>query len=407
LRLSEPAIDKPARLLVLVVSLYLLTLALLPWTWFPPFPWLHEHAQWSDAAFAATAVLWAIERYRTGSWPRLRPAHAALALYFLFACLSLVFTSSNPGSGAPKLLGVAELCALALITSDLASRPGVFPSIARSIAISSVVTAAAAVAGLLLFYNGVSTSLIGSYGDLVPSRWYARVQAGTYHPNLLASFCIFAAAIITRREGELPAWLRRVTLAALWLTVLLTFSRGLFGFALAMLIRSARTPLRRRLAAAFAAVCVGAVIVLTIWNLSINPAHPLEAHFESAESSRHQAADSSLTTLFDHPLFGSGLGIQPGRYRGLPFDAHCTPINIAATLGLPSLIAFSFLIASLWRGRARPTDLSIWGGLAGLALDGLAQDIEDFRHVWVMIGLAATSLAAERDPASSKTKRSP
>jgi len=42
----------------------------------------------------------------------------------------------------------------------------------------------------------------------------------------------------------------------------------------------------------------------------------------------------------------------------------------------------------LWRRRWRPTDLAIWSGLAGLLLDGLAQDVESFRHLWVMIGLA-------------------
>jgi hypothetical protein len=82
------------------------------------------------------------------------------------------------------------------------------------------------------------------------------------------------------------------------------------------------------------------------------------------------------------------LGTSPGQHRGAPFDSHLTPLNIAATLGLPALVAFSSLIALLWRRRSRPTDLAIWGGLAGLALDGLAQDIEDFRHLWVMIGLA-------------------
>lgn len=140
------------------------------------------------------------------------------------------------------------------------------------------------------------------------------------------------------------------------------------------------------------------MIVLTIWNLSINPAHPLEAHFQAAKSSRHQAAVSSLTTLFDNPLFGSGLGTHPGQYRGLPFDSHCTPLNIAATLGLPALVVFSFLIAVLWRKRRLPTDLAIWGGLAGLALDGLAQDIEDFRHLWVMIGVAGADFGAKSSP---------
>jgi hypothetical protein len=337
--------------------------------------------------------MWAIERWRLRLLPRLCPAHVALALYFLFACLSLFFGSPNPRAGLPKLLGVAELCALAFITSDLAERPRVLRGIARAIATTSLLTAAAALLGLLFFYEGMSSPLIGIYGELEPSRWYARIQAGTYNPNLLASFCIFASAIVAHRDGELPVWLRRITLAALFITVCLTFSRGILGFALAAVIRGANTPFRRRVAAVCAVVCVGIMISLTVWSPSINPAHPLDLSFQSIDSSRYQAATSSLATLLRHPLFGSGLGTSPGEYHGAPFDSHLTPLNIAATLGLPALISFVFLITLLWQRRLRPTDLCVWGGLAGLALDGLAQDIEDFRHLWVMIGLAGASLS--------------
>jgi hypothetical protein len=378
----------------IVIALYLVSLALLPWSWFPPFPWLHQHSQWSDAVFAVTAAAWLIERLRMRSWPQFRLAHAALGLYFLLALLSLLIAAPDIRAGAAKLVGTAELCSLAFMTFDIASRPGVSRRISQVIALSSLVTAAAAIAGLLLFYWGVSTQLLGSYGDLQPSDWYARVQAGTYHPNLLASYCIFASAIAARRDGDLPNWLRRATQAALGITVLLTFSRGILGFGLGVLIRAAETPLRRRMAGGFAAGCVVVVVVLSVWNLSINPARPLEARFESTGSSRREAASSSLTTLVLNPIFGVGLGIQPGHYKGRPFDSHCTPLDIAATLGLPALMVISVLVASLWRRRTRPTDLAIWGGLAGLALDGLAQDVEDFRHVWVMIGITGARPSA-------------
>jgi hypothetical protein len=371
------------------LTLYFFSLVLIPWTWFPPFPWLHEHAQWSDAIFAAAAVAWLFDRRQLRTWPRLRPAHAALALYLFLAFLSLLFATPDPRVGASKLLGVAELCTLAFITSDLASRPRISRGIGRAIAITSLVTAAAALAGLVSFYAGVNSRLIGIYGELEPSPWYARVQAGAYNPNLLASFCIFAAAVVARRDSELPVALRRVTIVALWLTVLLTFSRGILGFVLAVVIRTANTPRRRVVAAVCAVFSVCAIGLLTLWRPSINPTRPLETRFESISSSRYQSASSALATLLNHPLLGSGLGTSPGQYEGAPFDSHCTPINIAATLGLPALVAFSFLAASLWRGRTRPTDLAIWGALAGLAVDGLAQDIEDFRHVWVLLGLAA------------------
>ena len=37
--------------------------------------------------------------------------------------------------------------------------------------------------------------------------------------------------------------------------------------------------------------------------------------------------------------------------------------------------------------RARPTDTATWAALAGIGLDALTQDVEDFRHVWVLLGL--------------------
>jgi hypothetical protein len=312
----------------------------------------------------------------------------------LFALLSALLASPSPRASAPKLLGIAELCTLAFITSDLASLQGVLPRIARAIVLTSLVTAAAAIAGLVLFYAGEHSPLIGIYGELESSHWYARVQAGTYNPNLLASFCIFASAIVAHRHGDLPVWLRRITLTALWITVCLTFSRGILGFGLAVAIRGATSRRGRQIAAVCAIVCVGILISLTAWSPSINPARPLDVSFQSTDSSRHQAATSSLATLLRHPLLGNGLGTSPGQYHGAPFDSHLTPLNFAATLGLPALISFAFLITLIWRRRLRPTDLCIWSGLAGLALDGLAQDIEDFRHLWILIGLASASIGA-------------
>jgi len=318
----------------------------------------------------------------------MQPAHIGLALYFLFAFLSLLFTSPYPLLGVPKLIGVGELCVLAAITADLASRPGSPTWIAKSIALTSLLTSAAATAGLLLFYFGKTSALIGIYGELEPSSWYARVQAGTYNPNLLASFCIFAAAIVSSKRAALPRWVRRSALLGLWVTVLLTFSRGILGFVLAALIRNATTRRRRAIAVMGALAITGVTIAMTIWKPLINPVRPFEVRFEQITSSRKEGALTAGATVTRNPLFGSGLGTSPGEYRGAPFDSHCTPINIAATIGLPALISFSFLIALLWRRRLRPIDLAIWGGLAGLAVDGLAQDIEDFRHLWVIIGFA-------------------
>src|SRR5262252_4025134 len=83
--LRPAALDRATRLL------YLITLALLPWAWFPPFPWLHEHAQWSDPVFAATTACWAVARWRAGRWPHFGATNLAIAGYLAAASLSLLF----------------------------------------------------------------------------------------------------------------------------------------------------------------------------------------------------------------------------------------------------------------------------------------------------------------------------
>lgn len=386
------------RVIRVTLALYLTALALLPWSWLPPFPLPMQHAQWSDAVFAAAVLAWVVDRWQSCQWPRWGWLHIAVGGYVGAAALSLLLATPDWQFGAWKLLGLCELGLLTVITADLAARPNIVPRIGRVIAVTALLSSAAALLGMVLFYAGVPTRLIGTYGDLLPSSSYARAEAGTYHPNLLASFCIFAMAVVARPASALPGWLRRVAQAAIGLAALLTFSRGMLAVGLAALIARAHTRARQVLVACYATICVAVLVSLTIWNIKLDPAHPLAARFASEPASRWQTITSSWRTLIRHPFWGSGLQVPPGRYRGVPFDAHLTPLNIAATMGVPALVAFLAIPIILWRRRARPTDWALWGGLAGLALDALAQDIEDFRHVWALFGLAAADSGQSQRP---------
>lgn len=385
----------------IVIGLYVTSLVLLPWSWFPPFPWLHEHAQWSDVVFAATALAWVFEKWRTRTRLQWRPMHTSIVLYLGAALLSLVFSSPNKYLGAMKWIGLVELGVIATITADLAGRPKMGVTLAMGLALTSLVVAAAAMAGLVLFYSGVHTRWVGTYGDLIPSPWYARVQAGTIHPNMLASYCVFAAAIIAHHKAALPVWLRRVTPLVLGVTVLTTLSRSILVFALMAGWRQARTRFQRIILGFATAACIGIIGSLTIWNLSLDPAQPAQAHWElDKKSSRWEAVTTSWQTFVAHPWWGSGVDTEPGARFGHSFNAHFTPLNIAATLGGPALLAFAALFFFLWRDRMRPTSIAIWSGIAGLGIEALAQDVEDFRHLWVLIGLAGAQVI-QRESSSS------
>ena len=178
------------------------------------------------------------------------------------------------------------------------------------------------------------------------------------------------------------------------MTVLFTFSRAIIAFGLALIIRAAhRHGGRGRAAAPIAAVlAVSAVVGLTVTRVVLDPAKPLTTRvsvpLREGANDRLQEVVTSFDTFVNHPVLGSGPDSYPATFEGTPYRAHFTPLNIAATMGLPALAALIGLIAALWRERRRPTDVTIWSGLAGLGVDAIGQDVEHFRHVWMMFGLA-------------------
>jgi hypothetical protein len=379
--------------------LYLATLALLPWGTIVPFPWLHENAQWSDALFALTAVAWAVGIVAARRWPSLRLVHAGLGLYLGWAALSLLVADPRPVSGPAKLLGMGMLVGLMVVTSDLARRSGMSRAIGLTVTLTSLLAALAAIVGVGLSLTGRITPLVGSCGDLLPGRLW-RAQAGFPHPNLLASYCIFASGVVAWPGAGLSRRFQRMLQIALTVTILLTFSRAILGFALAAAIRWATTPARRRAAWALAGVLVVAMFSLTVVNVTFRTDRPWQPQVLPGPSHRLEAATTSLDTLAAHPVLGTGPGSLPGWSRDRAFDAHLTPLNIAATLGLPALLGFLLVPLALWRARRRPAERALWGMLAGLGLDGLGQDVEDFRHLWVVFGLVDAQRSEPGDPAS-------
>jgi hypothetical protein len=198
--------------------------------------------------------------------------------------------------------------------------------------------------------------------------------------------------------------LRLATQVSLGLMCAATFSRGLIGFLVAAALRRAASePPRRRLVLSIAAGATGLLIIaaLTVGGLHLNPVKPSTISYVFPDPHhRREAFATSLSTLGHHPLLGIGPGAVPGYNSDGPRRAHFTPLNVAATLGLPALIALLTMLIMVWRERRRPTDIALWSAAAGIALDGLAQDIDHFRHVWVLIGLLGSRpRTVERPPA--------
>jgi hypothetical protein len=387
-------------------ALYLLALAGLGLKWLSPLSALNERAIWSDVLVAASATVWAWESLRAGGRPRIRAFHVALGLFLAAGALSMLFAGDRT-TAVENVVVMAELCILALLTSHFAADARRLNAIVLVVCLVALYTALLAVVGIGLFYAGVETSLLGVYGSLMPSEDYARVAAGFESPPLLASFCIFASALIARDDTTLPVAVRRATQVALAALVLATFSRAAIAFAAAVAIRVGYAHRRSRavrIAAAWAVACAVALTVgLTIGHLQVDPTDPASTTYEvpGAENGRWDYLGDGVDAFADRPLVGQGPGELTARFDGQALRAHMTALNIAATMGIPALAAIAFLLVTLWRNRRRPTPIATWSGIAGLGLDGLAHDIDHFRHVWALLGLAD----AERRPDPPPNRR--
>lgn len=371
------------------VVLWLAAVGLLGFKWLSPLGGSYENAILADAVIAAAAVARLIEVRRR---PLVlgRP-HAWLAAYL--ACVAISAIAAADHTQALKtLLIVCELAVFAALTADLARDDASARALGWVVLASIACTALLTVIGLVLFYAGDTTSLIGAYGEqFEASSSYARVAAGFTTPPLLGSWCIVAAAVVAWPRAALPRRWVISAQAALVVVAITTLARPLLGLLAVLVIQwAAWAPSRARFGAAvtFVVLAVGVLAALTVGRLHLDPSRPQDASYTVPDpGNRREAAETSWHTFREHPIVGLGPGSYPGFNRGQPFRAHLTPLNLAATTGILALATLTGLIACLWRRRERPTDVALWSGAAGLALDGLTQDIDHFRHVWLLLGL--------------------
>jgi hypothetical protein len=203
-------------------------------------------------------------------------------------------------------------------------------------------------------------------------------------------------------DAPLKRRARRFAQVALGATALATVSRGVLGFLAAAIVRAAHDRGTRRwrlFAIAGVSAAVLAMVTMTVAHVHVDPSRPstLEIQLPDREN-RYRALVTAAETAWRHPVVGIGPGLFPATNYGRSIRAHCTPVNIAATVGIPALLALAFVVAWAWRTRPRPTDLAIWSGLLGLAIDGLGQDIDHFRHVWILLGLALARAGKPPEP---------
>ena len=339
-----------------------------------------------------------------------------MAAYGLASALA-AYASEDRRASLVKLAGIAYLCGLGILTTQYVNSMTMLRRTLAAWLVGTALTVAAVVAGVVLFYLGVtgpSNIFLYSFGSLPPGA-YPRVMGLFVNANMLATYVIASVFLILamRRSGWVGAMAAGVLMAGALLASALSLSPAIGGLVLGLCLWYARELTDQRLLArALRLAGVGAAILFVV-AVTISPAALVERaasgewspRFEP--SSRLQTWSGAWQTFRSHPWLGVGPGVDVTHVRYVNAsgaveqltDAHNTWLSILAQQGLVGGMAFIVLTAWLIRPLRAPDALPadrrwLFSGLvfalgAGVIYPGLSGSFEDTRHTWVLMGLLA------------------
>lgn len=363
--------------------------ALLPLQIWPPMP--VGAMQLSDAFFAL-----AFARFL---WPRpeVPPAIAATAILAFAAGADL---SAFYGGLSIKLIGHFELCALAWMAACLPEAGA--RRVRQALVAAAALAAVTAVAGIAVYFAGYahydSTGipdhpLLYIHGALVPDS-YPRPRGTLVTGAMLAATVATGMALLWFERDLLPAsWARGLVYALGVIALFFAFSRGIATLALVL----AAFYLWRRGGAARALCAIMTLIYAAVlWTslryaIVLNPTEPWAIEVLADDGERFTKWRQAAAVLAQHPLTGAG----PGTAVAGGYSAHNTWLNLWAVLGVVPLVAFAVLMATALNTAARARALGLAAALTFALIESSYNDIEDMRHVWLILGLA---IAAARSP---------
>jgi O-antigen ligase len=367
--------------------------------------------QLSDLAFAAALAIAAVSvRYR------LAAVDLALLAYVVAAAVSVV-GSPDPRRSLVKLLGLALLAGLFLLARHLRAATAAWLA-------GAAVAGLAGLAGAILFYAGYRTRFenpfIAAYGS-IPVGDYPRVVGLFANPNMFCSYLVSSLAVLASAWPSAGRWRPALAGLAALLAVnaALTLSVGVGGLALgASLWWTLRGGRWRGLVLAGGVLCAAAFAALTLVTLVPRGAGDLALGPWDVELSAGGRVDvwrGALRTAAEHPIMGKGYGTLVATTTDpratvsmeewgteamadrtpVALEAHSVALSVLGQTGALGLAAFVAFVALALR-RAPPAILC--GLVATLLYHGLFAALEDARHVWLLLGMAAAGVK-ERDAA--------
>ena len=364
-----------------------------------PAPPLPAHAAWADAAMALAGLAFALAWIR--GEVRLATGGGALSAalgYVTWAGVSAAWA----GHGAWKWLGLVELSGVFALACGFGSDEEFRDKILRAWIGGAAVLCVAGLVGSGLTALGYVTPLTSTGGAF---GWSVRPKGLCTGTDMLATACL-APALFVLGDGagdDARRWVGRARpwlLALFGLTIALTLSRTALALAWGVVLLRVRRRGAAVVSAVIAALGLAALVAVVFRYDPVLPDVGLQ--WSAAPGLRLRIAESALDTFAHHPLFGVGpashaawLGDWPrAGAPPRPWDAHLTPLDLLAVLGAPGLALFALFVGLALRAgwRQRPSDpvrRLVLVAAAATLFDGLSLDLEDFRHVWLLLGLVA------------------
>jgi hypothetical protein len=374
--------------------------------------------QLSDVFALLASVSWAMSLLRTR---RMSPSYLylPLMLYLAGAVLSLTQADSI-GRSAFKLVGISSLFAVVVVEANTLDRARA-ERLADTVILTALCGAALVVVGLLLHWSGLPLArnpFVGHFGSLA-SGPIPRMQGPFRNSNMFCNWLGVACCLAYgRREALLVRWGRGWCAGGacvLGIAIATTMSPQIGAIAVSaivILLAGASIPGAIRVggvAAAATVTCLFAVVTLfrlgpAGHGISLGPFGALSLQ----PGGRLVGWSATLDTIRAHPLVGTGIGESVAKFRflfpgqGTDIEhhaaAHNAPLNLLAQAGPLALGGWLLLLGRSAR-RALVGARDSWGVGVGAAVIGMCvwggmwNDIEDARHLWVLLGMAAADRA--------------
>jgi O-antigen ligase len=355
-------------------------------------PWAIAPISIAAAIFGvATVAAW------TARAPRdLAPVWMAGLAWFAAHLAAAAFAIDPAASFARTPKGLMPLIVLAV--GDVARRHN---RLGRAVAVLLVSAGLSAIFGLTLYVvhgGGAVGRARGAVGHYM-----------TFGGQLMLVGCLAAGLLLAGVPGRVRAGLAAM-LAVAGAALAATFTRSAWlgvcsGVGVMLGVRRPRAlPLLIGAVAVLLAVAPGSFRARAL--SAFDPHHPTNRE-------RTYMWGAGLRMFRDHPMTGVGLeDLKPVYDRYRPAAAteraghlHSVPIQIAATMGLPGLVAFAWLVFALFRvpltgglrtlrtrGLSAGVRLGVLAGLTGFLVAGLfewnAGDEELLHLLFALVGLA-------------------